>query len=90
MKIDADTPLMRQEPLKAVHEKIRELQKNATQEGDQARIRFRAMTANSAEEIAPFEHLAQVQRASRGVSGLGDVHGNLDMDRVRRLLSPVE
>lgn len=89
MKINADTPLMPQDPLKAVQDKIHALKMTANQEGDQTRIRYRAMAENSAEEVAPFEHLAQIQRSSRSGVSLGDVHGNLDMDRVRQLLSPV-
>ncbi len=89
MKINADTPLMPQDSLKAVQEKIHELKMRATPEGDQTRIRFRTMAENSAEDIAPFEHLAQIQKSSRSGASLGDVHQNLDMDRVRQLLSPV-
>lgn len=88
MKINADTPLMAQDSLKAVQDKIHALKMRPTPEGDQARIRFRTMAENSAEEIAPFEHLARIQKSSRSGASL-EVHGNLDMDRVRQLLSPV-
>ena len=94
MKIDGtDSKFVGHDYLKALQDKIQDL-KHGVQplaDGDRTSIHpRRAFTAEGGEVSFgdAQQSLEQVKRAGRG-SQLGDLHANLNMDRVRDLLSPL-
>lgn len=94
MKIDgADSVYAGQDYLKALQDKIQDLKRGveARPTGDKASIHPRHAFTGTSGEVSSGDarqSLEQVKRVGQG-SHLGDLHANLNMDRVRELLSPV-
>ncbi|SMP78314.1 hypothetical protein [Desulfonatronum lacustre] len=94
MKIDgSDSAFAGHDYLKALQDKIQDLKRGAgpLADGDRTSIHPRRAFVGAGEEVSfgdARQSLEQIKRTGQG-SQLGDLHVNLNMDRVRELLSPL-
>jgi hypothetical protein len=94
MKIDgSESALHGHDNLRALQDRIQELKRGVgpREAGDRTTIHPRRGFVGSGGEVSFVEarqSLEQIKLAGQG-SQLGDLHANLNMDRVRELLSPL-
>ncbi len=94
MKIDGnDSAFAGHDYLKALQDKIQDLKRGVEPraEGDRMTIHPRRAFAGSGDEVSfgdARQSLEQIRHSGQGAQ-LGDLHANLNMDRVRELLSPL-
>ncbi|PTN38683.1 hypothetical protein [Desulfonatronum sp. SC1] len=94
MKIDgSDSAFAGHDYLKALQDKIQDLKRGVEPRtaGDKTSIHLRHAFTGTSEEVSSGDarqSLEQIRHAGQGAQ-LGSLHANLNMDRVRELLSPV-